>query len=209
MIKRVFLGVCLLIIFVLSFVFKLFPFLALIILFLGIYELVRLFPKNKMLVLFYGLLFIGAMITSIFLFYKDTALCFLTILVVVFNDSWAYAFGKFFGRTHFSKISPNKTIEGLIGGILGTIALLYILSLVLGPNTFNYFAINRYHIPALVMIIVYCLLGNVGDIFESYFKRQLQIKDTSHLLGEQGGILDRVDSWIFTMMLSLIIFLCQ
>ena len=53
MIKRVFLGVCLLIIFVLSFVLKLFPFLALIILFLGIYELVRLFPKNKMLVLFY------------------------------------------------------------------------------------------------------------------------------------------------------------
>ena len=159
--------------------------------------------------LFYGLLFIGAMTTSIFLFYKDTTLCFLTILVVVFNDSWAYAFGKFFGRTHFSKISPNKTIEGLIGGILGTIGLLYILSLVLGPNTFNYFAINRYHIPAVVMIIIYCLLGNVGDIFESYVKRLLQIKDTSDLLGEQGGILDRIDSWIFTMMLSLIIFLCQ
>lgn len=209
MIKRVFLGVCLLIIFVLSFVFKLFPFLALIILFLGIYELVKLFPKNKILVSFYGLLFIGAMITSIFLFYKDTTLCFLTILVVVFNDSWAYAFGKLFGRTHFSKISPNKTIEGLIGGILGTIGLLYILSFVLGPNTFNYFAINRYHIPAVVMIIIYCLLGNVGDIFESYVKRILQIKDTSDLLGEQGGILDRVDSWIFTMMLSLIIFLCQ
>lgn len=209
MIKRVFLGVCLLIIFVLSFVFKLFPFLALIILFLGIYELVKLFSKNKILVSFYGFLFIGAMITSIFLFYKDTTLCFLTILVVVFNDSWAYAFGKFFGRTHFSKISANKTIEGLIGGILGTIGLLYILSLVLGPNTFNYFAINRYHIPAVVMIVIYCLLGNIGDIFESYVKRLLQIKDTSDLLGEQGGILDRVDSWIFTMMLSLIIFLCQ
>lgn len=206
MIKRTIFGFVLLAIFILSFTLKLFPLLLVIILILGLAELIRLFAKNPLLISCYGLIFISAMLIATLMFFKNPTILFLSILVIIFNDSWAYLIGRIIGRTHFCKISPNKTIEGLVGGVIGTITLLFIVSIFVGPGMITAFDSNHLKLPSLIIIILFCGLGVCGDIFESWFKRKLEIKDTSHLLGEQGGILDRVDSWSFTMIALLILF---
>jgi len=114
------------------------------------------------------------------------------LLGVWTSDIAAFAVGRLFGRRRMARrISPNKTWEGLAAGtLLGAAAVFFTV----------------YHQPSgaqlsplhsLVLAVTVAVVAPVGDLFESYLKRDMDVKDTGRLLGGHGGVLDRVDALIF------------
>ena len=113
-------------------------------------------------------------------------------ILVWSNDTFAYLTGRMIGKTKlFERVSPNKTWEGTIGGIVFTILAGYLIALFTVDTSDTMFWI----ISAL--IIAPCSI--VGDLLESLFKRSLKIKDSGSLLPGHGGILDRFDAAIFAI----------
>ncbi|HZH68129.1 MAG TPA: CDP-archaeol synthase, partial [Chitinophagales bacterium] len=112
------------------------------------------------------------------------------------NDSWAYLTGRFFGKHKlFERISPNKTWEGFFGG--ATVALLFAFLVNFIYNYYNISDIGVYHYLAMSAITV--VTSTYGDLAESMIKRNLNIKDTGHVLPGHGGLLDRFDGLIFAI----------
>ena len=121
--------------------------------------------------------------------------CFL----IVASDIGSYFIGKSFGKKSLSPISPSKTVEGLIGGIFCSISL----------AVFFAFLLN-WDYPLVVGIlygILISLMALVGDLIESMMKRDAKIKDSGTFLPGHGGILDRIDSYIFTPSVLYYIFI--
>ena len=112
--------------------------------------------------------------------------CFL----IVASDIGSYFIGKSFGKRSLSPISPSKTIEGLIGGISCSIILAIFFAFSL--NWENPF------LGGIIYGILISLMALVGDLIESMMKRDAKIKDSGTFLPGHGGILDRIDSYIFT-----------
>jgi phosphatidate cytidylyltransferase len=114
------------------------------------------------------------------------------VLVGTFvTDTAAYAGGRLFGRHQLApKLSPNKTIEGLvIGFVVGTMGFWF-------AGLYQDWLSG---IDALVMGMVIAALAPVGDLFESIVKRDLRIKDSGNIFGPHGGLLDRLDAVLFTI----------
>lgn len=112
------------------------------------------------------------------------------ILVTKASDTGAYLWGKKFGRTLLLKrISPKKTLEGSVGGFFTGIGVGVIYSLFMpkGPSWEIFF-----------VTIILSIVAQLGDLFESLIKRDCQVKDSGKLLPGMGGILDVIDSLIFT-----------
>ena len=109
------------------------------------------------------------------------------------TDIFAYIVGKKVGKHKFSKISPNKTIEGCIGGIIGSIILVSIYSIICNKC----FELNLSYIYMIFVAIVLSIVGQLGDFAASSIKRYAEIKDFSNLIPGHGGLLDRIDSVIF------------
>ena len=118
---------------------------------------------------------------------------------IIFNtalfDTFAYIIGSIFGKTYIlKKISPNKTLEGLAGGLLAS--LLFGI-LIMNTQDLSY------------LIVIYFILGGffafIGDLLISYFKRLSEVKDTGAILPGHGGILDRIDSHLLATPLIIII----
>jgi len=112
------------------------------------------------------------------------------ILIIIWsNDTFAYLVGKNFGkRKLFEKVSPKKTIEGFIGGLIfGVISALAI--------AFTTSSLSILH--WIVLSIIISIFGTIGDLVASKFKREANIKDSSNLIPGHGGFLDRLDSLIF------------
>jgi phosphatidate cytidylyltransferase len=108
------------------------------------------------------------------------------ILVVSFTDSFAYFSGKSFGKHKFSPTSPNKTLEGVGGGIIaGTI---------IGSIAGLYFDGFLY---ALILSFFISFFSVFGDLFESFLKRKAGVKDSGNIFPGHGGILDRLDGYLF------------
>ncbi|MEI6408852.1 MAG: phosphatidate cytidylyltransferase [Bacteroidota bacterium] len=107
------------------------------------------------------------------------------------NDTMAYAIGSQIGKTpFFSRISPNKTWEGTIGGMVCTFIVAYIFSFILTD-----FALKEWLVQAAMVAI----FGTIGDLVESMFKRSIHVKDSGSILPGHGGFLDRFDSFIFAL----------
>ena len=117
------------------------------------------------------------------------------LILIELNDVFQYISGNILGKRKITpKISPNKTVEGLIGGIIFTTLTATLLK-------------NFVNINFQVKFIPYiCLIGFIGDVFISALKRKVNLKDSGTLLLGHGGILDRVDSLIFTAPIILLIF---
>ena len=118
--------------------------------------------------------------------YLTLTSCFL----IVASDIGSYFIGKSFGKRSLSPISPSKTIEGLIGGISCSILLAIVFAFVLNLG-------NPFLIGILYGLLI-SLMALVGDLIESMMKRDAKIKDSGTFLPGHGGILDRIDSYIFT-----------
>lgn len=113
------------------------------------------------------------------------------ILIIWINDIFAYLTGISFGRHKlFSRISPKKTWEGSIGGLLASMLAAWIL----GSYTTW---IPTEHSILLALIIV--VTGSLGDLIESMLKRQSGIKDSGKILPGHGGVLDRFDATFFSV----------
>lgn len=114
-------------------------------------------------------------------------------LMIWANDTFAYLTGRMFGKTKLiERVSPNKTWEGTIGGIVFTIGVSCLFAFVI--NTPNYSPL--FWIVSAV-IIAPCAI--VGDLLESLLKRSLNIKDSGNIMPGHGGILDRFDATLFTI----------
>jgi len=115
------------------------------------------------------------------------------LLVVIFaNDTGAFYFGRLFGKHKLHQaISPGKTWEGAIGGLLSSLvaAILFL------------HIIDLHHINPNILILVFALSvsGQIGDLAESMLKRSHNVKDSGQILPGHGGILDRIDSLLFSI----------
>jgi len=120
------------------------------------------------------------------------------LLVCIFSDVGGYIVGKNVGGKKLTQISPNKTISGSIGSFL--FSLFPIGIYVLLANTTNIgsfkFALEK---EVIVGCLIISLISQVGDLIISYFKRLAKVKDTGNILPGHGGILDRIDGIIFTV----------
>jgi phosphatidate cytidylyltransferase len=111
-------------------------------------------------------------------------------IVVFAGDTGAYFTGRKFGRRKLApKVSPGKTVEGLIGGLAGNIIAALIIRFTFFPE------LSTVH--AVVLALVMGLLGVTGDLCESMLKRGAKAKDAGNLIPGHGGLLDRLDSMVF------------
>ncbi len=110
------------------------------------------------------------------------------LLICISTDIGGYIFGKIFKGPKLTKISPNKTYAGMIGGYF-----LSILSVILYLEYMSY----EIKIFWLIITIVISSVSQIGDIFISYFKRLSKIKNTGNIIPGHGGLLDRIDGMIF------------
>lgn len=122
----------------------------------------------------------------------------LTIQILIWiSDSAAYFVGMKFGRKLISKglsvISPKKSFEGLFGSIIFTVLGIFLIKF-LWFKEMNVELIHMFMIPLIISLV-----GTLGDLAESMFKREFGVKDSGDVLGEHGGILDRFDSMIFIL----------
>jgi phosphatidate cytidylyltransferase len=120
------------------------------------------------------------------------------LITIWICDTFAYTFGKLLGKYKlYEKVSPNKTIEGSIAGLLGAILTVITVKLF---NILPFSWCSVFIIAATIGIF-----GQLGDLVESWFKRDAWVKDSSALLPGHGGMLDRFDSLIFLSPIILIL----
>ena len=117
---------------------------------------------------------------------EGTYLLLVFFLTIWANDVFAYYTGRRFGRHPLlPRLSPRKTVEGFVGGILAGVLLFFLLS-------------GMEPLRAILTALLTLLTGVAGDYFKSFVKRQLGIKDFSTALGQHGGFVDRFDAVIFS-----------
>ena len=107
--------------------------------------------------------------------------------------TFSYCIGRNFGKHKFSKISPNKSIEGCIAGTVGSV-LIAIVYTTICNNVWN---MNINYLLISIIAVVLSLVSQIGDFAASSIKRYTGIKDFSNLIPGHGGMLDRIDSVIF------------
>lgn len=141
-----------------------------------------------------GISFLLGLTFNTFLILRNESIYLLAwiLFIPMFNDIFAYLIGSKFGKHKMCKeISPNKTWEGSIGGLLvGSI-----ISLV-----FYNFLISSIDLKLIIITIILSVVGQIGDLIMSKIKRENGIKDFSNLIPGHGGMLDRLDSSIFVVL---------
>ena len=116
------------------------------------------------------------------------------LVIVASTDIGAYFVGKSVGKTKFCETSPNKTIEGVIGGVVFAV----ILGTLFSTNGISF-------VNALIISAVVSISSVFGDLFESYLKREADVKDSGTILPGHGGILDRTDGYLFGAIVMLVL----
>ncbi|HEX5669714.1 MAG TPA: phosphatidate cytidylyltransferase [Chitinophagaceae bacterium] len=105
------------------------------------------------------------------------------------NDTMAYLVGSFIGKTPLSKISPRKTWEGTVGGIILSVAIISLVGYLSHASWLHYLAIS----------LIASVAGTFGDLYESKLKRMANVKDSGSFMPGHGGFLDRFDSLLFAV----------
>ena len=169
--------------------FNLVFYLILFIYFLFFFEIYFNFKKFKLLPFIY-------LIISLFFSlkvdfdYRYILYFNLFIIAIITFDVFSYVIGQLFGKIQLTLISPNKTVEGLIGGITFGFSFCII---------FTFYFIENLNAKIIIFIIFTILFAFLGDIIESYFKRKNNLKNSSKLIPGHGGFFDRFDSFLFSI----------
>jgi phosphatidate cytidylyltransferase len=117
------------------------------------------------------------------------------LVIVAFTDVGAFFVGKSIGKTPFSPSSPNKTLEGVIGGVL--------VATIAGSAYAFYMDLDTPFIIIFVSLVT-AVTSIFGDLFESYLKREAGVKDSGDIFPGHGGVLDRLDGYLFASIIMLI-----
>ena len=173
------------------------------ILILANFEAFSVFKKKLSIIFLDGILVIALL--SILHLRNDTSSSFIlliwVIILTISSDIGGYIFGKTFKWKKFTKISPNKPISGVIGSFTFSLFSVFILTLII-----NYlFDLDIYFFLKLkyfVLALILSLSAQIGDLIVSYFKRIENIKDTVKLLPGHGGIFDRIDGLMFSVIIA-------
>ena len=152
---------------------------------LGLYEWI----KNSFSMIFVGLaIILNFGFWSIYFVSTDESNYVIFGLIIINTaifDTFAYVIGSKVGKRFIvKKISPKKTLEGLIGGLFATLVFGMLIESMLFHDLLNIFIIGGF-------------FAFIGDLFISYFKRKSGVKDTGNILPGHGGVLDRIDSHLF------------
>jgi len=170
-------------------------FFALLIYLLIFLEVYKFFNKYLLLTITY--LSISFFCCFVYLYnYFDIYIFNLLIFTIIIFDSFSYFIGIFFGNIKiFKQISPKKTLEGYLGGVIITNFIYFFY-------TYSYFdnISNNNYILLINFIIIFSIFG---DLIQSFFKRKNNIKDSSNFLPGHGGFFDRFDSFISSIILLL------
>ena len=147
--------------------------------------------SNVKFKIFYGYFLVSPMvIVAAIIFTQNKALLLLPFIMIWASDIGAYFIGKKFGKNKLAKnISPGKTIEGALGG--------FVCNIICASILVNFFAIS-FHIMFFFAIIV-TALSIFGDIYQSFLKRQANVKDSGSFIPGHGGLFDRLDSFCPTL----------
>jgi phosphatidate cytidylyltransferase len=145
-------------------------------------------------VIFLGIIYIGWLLGHLILlrdFKNGDGIILFLVLVTWIGDAGAYYIGKSFGqRKLYANISPGKTVEGAVGGLVSSLAVAFIGKVFFLPSlSWN---------DCLGLGLLLGVLGQLGDLTESLFKRSVGIKDSGGLIPAHGGVLDKIDSLLFT-----------
>ncbi len=173
-----------------------------------IYEWHNLCKKNNTLK-FAGILFLTLIFYSAYLLRINFGLnAFLFVIIIcIFTDIGGYIFGNIFKGPKLTKISPNKTYAGMLGGFLLSLVAALIFSEY--QNIFSvidYLSELKRNMLIYVLIIVFIsAISQIGDLAISYIKRLAKVKNTGKLLPGHGGLLDRFDGIIFAVPISYIL----
>ena len=114
----------------------------------------------------------------------------LLLIIIITFDIFSYFFGKAIGKTKLINISPKKTIEGLVGGIIASS---------LFAMVFSYYFEILINIQLFIYIVLIIFSSLSGDLIESYFKRKNNLKNSSNIIPGHGGVFDRFDSFLFSI----------
>ena len=144
-----------------------------------------IFEKGNMEMLAYPILGISFLL-SLLLSFPPTVFLFL-ILAVSLTDIGSFVVGKSIGKTQLSEISPNKTTEGSIGGVIIGTTVAGLFAFMIGGGIFMF-----------VIAFFVSLASIFGDLYESSLKRKANMKDSGSILPGHGGVLDRLDGYLFS-----------
>ena len=168
-------------------------------LFFNIFKSISLKFLSSSLILLYllSLVFIIFYIESVNILNPNYKLFFLySVIISIASDLGGYFFGKLLKGKKLTKISPNKTVSGVIGAFIFSILIIPIFY-----TDLNFISTNL----LFVATIFISLVSQLGDLFISFLKRLAKVKDTGNILPGHGGILDRVDGILFAAPAGLLL----
>ena len=168
---------------------------------ISIYELIKLrvFSLQSLL----AFILIVTAILCLYLYELERSLILIVVMISVATDAFAFFAGKVLGRNKiFPIISPNKTLEGTIGGVVSSVVINSLMITLIFQNS-----LKTLDVIMLTLMIFICAVAAVfGDLLISSIKRQANLKDTGSLIPGHGGLLDRIDSHILCIPVFFVLF---
>ena len=176
--------------------------------FLANYELFSVFNK-KVTILFLDSILIASLISIYYLanpLDEEKGASFYILLWVIIlcvcSDVGGYVFGRIFKWKKLTKISPKKTVSGVLGSFAFSLLSVFIAKAILPFSSL----LNFFDAKFFFLAIIFSLVAQSGDLTISYFKRLENIKDTGNILPGHGGIFDRIDGLMFVVILTFILY---
>ena len=168
---------------------------------ISIYELIKLrvFSLQSLL----AFILILTAILCLYLYELERFLILIAVMISVATDAFAFFAGKVLGRNKiFPIISPNKTLEGTIGGVVSSVVINFLMITLIFQNS-----LKTLDVIMLSLLIFICAVAAVfGDLLISSIKRQANLKDTGSLIPGHGGLLDRIDSHILCIPVFFVLY---
>ena len=145
----------------------------------------------------YGYLMVAPLIVvASFIFITNKFFILIMFFMISFSDVGAYFFGKAFGKNKLARtISPGKTIEGAVGGVLSNLIFIFILS--------EFYKIDLILLACFATLVT--ILSIYGDIYQSFLKRQIKVKDSGSIIPGHGGFFDRLDGFCSTIPIAYLL----